>query len=240
VDGDVVQGIELESGEKVLSRCVLSNLARRATLLDLAPTAGAGFAETQRLMRFAPHTAEAHVTLLLDATPDLCGMPANARAVIAERLDGWLDIDSSARQGHLPDELMMDLVVPTAIDPELAPSGLHVLSVTVRGLPAVPQEGWSALSARLAERVVNTLEHHMRNLRAHITDIHFGLPDESAPDAEFCVGRILSPYHARIATPLGGLFLCGSAAEPMDAVSGRAGRLAAGMAHRWLSQEVSP
>ncbi len=240
LDGDTLEGVELESGEKVLSRCVLSSLSRRATLLDLAPTASAGFAETQRLMRRAPHTAEAPITLLLDAAPDMGGMPANARGVIAERLDGWLDIDASARQGQLPEELMMEVMVPTAIEPELASPGQHVLRVTVRGLPSAPEGGWATLSQRLAERVVSTLERRMRNLRAHITDIHFGLPDESAQDAEFCVGRILSPYHARIATPLDGLFLCGSAAEPMDAVSGRAGRLAAGMAHRWLSQEVSP
>ncbi len=240
VDGDAVQGVELDSGERVASRCVLSSLSRRATLLDLAPTASAGFAETQRLIRSAPHTAEAHITLLLDESPALCGMPANARTVIAERLDVWLDIDSSAHQGLLPDELMMEVVVPTAIEPDLAPPGQHALSVTVRGLPAVPQEGWAALSARLAEPVVNTLERHMRSLRAHITGIHFGLPDQIARDAEFSVSRALSPYHARIVTPVNGLFLCGSSAEPMDAVSGRAGRLAAEMAHTWLSPEVAP
>lgn len=240
LDGAVVQGVELESGEKILSRCVLSSLSRRATLLDLAPAAAAGFAETQRLMRCVPHTGEAHVTFLLDAAPDLGGMPANARAVIAERLECWLDIDASARQGLLPDELMMEVVVPTAIESDLAPPGQHVLSIRVRGLPAVPAEGWSALSARLAKRVVCVLERRIRNLRAHITGIHFGPPDECMRDIDFSVSRILSPYRARIATPLSGLFLCGSAAEPMDAVSGRAGRLAAGLAQRWLSPEVSP
>ena len=234
LDGAEVQGVELKSGEKVLSRCVLSSLSRRATLLDLAPTASAGFAETQRLMRSAPHTGEAHITLVLDAAPDLDGMPANARAVIAERLECWLDTDSSARQGQLPDELMMEVVVPTAIEPEL---GQRALSVAVRGLPTVPKEG-RPVSTQLAERVVSTLERRMRNLRAHITGIHFDLPTENRRDTGFSVSRILSSYRARIATPLNGLFLCGSAAEPMDAVSGRAGRLAAGMAHRWLSQRT--
>jgi len=240
LDGDAVQGVELESGEKVFSRCVLSSLSRRATLLDLAPTASVGFAETQRLVRSAPSTGEAHITLVLDEAPDLSGMPANARAVIAERLDCWLDTESSARQGQLPDELMMEVVIPTAMDPELAPPGQHVLSVTVCGLPVAPEERWPLLSARLAERVVSTLERRMRNLRAHLTGIYFGLPNESRRDSDFSVSRILSSYSARMATPLKGLFLCGSAAEPMDAVSGRAGRLAAGMAQRWLASEVSP
>jgi len=240
LDGDAVQGVELESGAKVLSRCVLSTLSRRATLLNLAPTASAGLAETQRLMGSAPSTGEAYITLVLDEAPDLSGMPANARAVIAERLDCWLDADSSARQGQFPDELMMEVVIPTAMDPELAPPGQHVLSVTVCGLPVAPEERWPLLSARLAERVVSTLERRKRNLRAHLTGIYFGLPNESRRDSDFSVSRILSSYPARITTPLNGLFLCGSAAEPMDAVSGRAGRLAAGMAQRWLASEVSP
>lgn len=237
LDGDAVQGVELESGKKILSRCVLSSLSRRATLLELAPTASAGLAETLRLMHLAPHTGEVQITLLLDTAPDINGVPRNARVVLAERLDGWLDIDASARKCQLSDELMMEVVVPTATESELAP-GQYALGITVRGLPSEPEEGWGMLSKRLAERVVSTLERRTRNLRADITGLHFSLPNKGMRDRDFSVSRILSPYHARIATPLDGLFLCGSAAEPMDAVSGRAGRLAAGMAHRWLSQEV--
>jgi phytoene dehydrogenase-like protein len=236
LDGNVAVGVELESGEKVLSACVLSSLARRITLLDLAPVASAGFAETRRLARSAPRLGDAHIILVLDTAPDLSGADAtSARIVIAERLESWLDTDAAAREGHLPDELLMEVVVATAIEPKLAPPGQHVVSLRVRGLPVAPERGWPALSTPLAVRVVCMLERRMKDLRSHITGIHLSTP-KNTRDADFSMNRILSPFRARIATPIDGLFLCGAAAEPMDAVSGRAGRLAAGLALAWLSR----
>ena len=44
-------GVELESGERIFARAVLSDLSRHATLLDLVPTASAGFDETIALRR---------------------------------------------------------------------------------------------------------------------------------------------------------------------------------------------
>jgi phytoene dehydrogenase-like protein len=240
LDGNQAVGVELESGERVLCRSVLSSLSRRATLLDLAPVASAGFAETQRLTHFAPMLGDAHIALVLDKAPDLGDLVATTRIVTAERLDTWLEIDSAARDRRLPDELTMEVVVVTGIEPDLAPAGQHVLSVRIPGLPVAPAQGWPALATQLAERVVGMLERRMKNLRSHIIGIHLGLPNERVQSAGFSVGRLLSPYGTRIATPIDGLFLCGAAAEPVDAISGRGGRLAAGLAHAWLSRETLP
>ena len=38
---------------------------------------------------------------------------------------------------------------------------------------------------------------------------------------------MLSDWRTRLRTPVAGLMLCGAAAEPMPAISGRAGRIAA-------------
>jgi phytoene dehydrogenase-like protein len=219
---------------------VLSSLSRRATLLGLAPAASAGFAETQRLARSTPYRGEAHIILALDAMPDLGAIPVSARIVMTEQLESWINIDAAAREGCLPDELMLEVVVPTVVDPGLATAGQHVLSIRLCGLPVAPEGGWPGLSTRLAERVVCVLERRIRNLRAHIVGIHMTLPDENMRDAGFSVRRVLQPYSTRIATPIDGLFLCGEAAEPMDSVSGRAGRLAAGMAQAWLARERRP
>src|SRR5262249_10325329 len=124
--------------------------------------------------------------------------------------------------------------------PELAPPGQHVLSVRICGLPIAPEGGWPALSAELAERAVSALEHRIRNLRCHIIGIHMTLPDSGVRDVQFSVQRVLQPFQERIATAIGGLFLCGAAAEPVDAVSGRAGRLSAGMAQAWLARAGAP
>jgi phytoene dehydrogenase-like protein len=228
---DTVAGVVLNTGEEIPARTVLSSLSRRMTLLDLAPTASAGFAETQRLERAGALTGEASILFLLTAAPAF-NVP-NARFLIVDRLESYFAADRSARAKRLPEELLIEAVVPTIADPALAP-GKHILSVRVPGLPLAPEGGWPALSTALVERVTAALERHASHLREHIIGLDLRLPHEEEP---FCGERLAMSYEARIHTPIEGLFLCGMAAEPMNAISGRAGRLAAGIANAWLARK---
>jgi phytoene dehydrogenase-like protein len=229
-------GVELESGERIFARTVISGLSRHATLLDLVPTASAGFDETIALRRALPRMGDAAITFLLNAAPALGGRdaPQNARFIIADRLESFANADIAIREAQLPDELLIEAVLPTAIDPSLAPPGQHLLSVRVRNLPLAPKEGWPALSAKLAVRVVAALEPHAAHLRERIVGLDLRRPAETG---EVCGRCLLSSYAQRIGTPIDGLFLCGGDAEPMDGISGRAGRIAAGIANRFLARE---
>jgi len=182
LDGDAVAGIELDSGETLFAPAVLSSLSRRETLLDLAPTASAGFAQTQKLMRAAPAQKETTAVFTLNAEPALA--PSGARFVVAEG------------------ETALEAVVAACALP-----GQHVLSVRVKGLAPV-------------DAIVAQLEHFVPLLRGRIVGTQAGERDVAQT-------RLLESARTRIATPIRGLFLCGRGAEPMDALSGRAGRLAA-------------
>jgi phytoene dehydrogenase-like protein len=85
--------------------------------------------------------------------------------------------------------------------------------------------------------VTAALERHTPHLRERIVGLDLRLPQEEEP---FSATRLAASYVERIGTPIGGLFLCGTGAEPMNAASGRAGRLAAGIAQAWLAQEKRP
>ncbi|HEX4295040.1 MAG TPA: FAD-dependent oxidoreductase [Rhizomicrobium sp.] len=182
LDGDAVAGAELDSGETIFAPAVLSSLSRRETLLDLAPAASAGFAQTQKLMRAAPAQKETTAVFTLNAEPALA--PSGARFVVAEG------------------ETALEAVVAACALP-----GQHVLSVRVKGLAPV-------------DAIVAQLEHFIPLLRGRIVGIQTGERDVAQT-------RLLESARTRIATPIRGLFLCGRGAEPMDALSGRAGRLAA-------------
>jgi phytoene dehydrogenase-like protein len=182
LDGDAVAGVELDSGETIFAPAVLSSLSRRETLLDLAPAASAGFAQTHKLMRTAPAQKETLVVFTLNAEPALA--PAGARFVVAE---GEPALEAAVAASALP--------------------GQHVLSVRAKGLASV-----DAITAQL--------ERFIPLLRGRIVGTQTGERDVAQT-------RLLESARTRIATPIRGLFLCGSGAEPMDALSGRAGRLAA-------------
>jgi len=232
VADNAVAGVALDSGEEIFASAVLSSLSRRTTLLDLAPTSSAGLAETQRLKRSAPQTGEASILFLLNTA--LVFHALNARFILADRLDTYAAGGTAVRDGRLPEELLIEAAVPTAADPSLAPTGQHLLSVRVPGLPLTPEGGWPALSAKLVERVTAALERHAPHLRERIVGLDLRLPRKAEP---FSAVRLASSYADRVSTPVEGLFLCGVCAEPMNAVSGRAGRLAAGIAQAWLARE---
>jgi phytoene dehydrogenase-like protein len=219
-------GVVLESGENISAPVVLSALSRRATLLDLAPTASAGIAGTISLT--APRTAHAIVLLSLNAPPQFRGpaMPSASRFVFTDRLETYAAANAAARAGRIPDELVMEAMLPSD-----AP-GQNSLRIVVRNLPAAPREGWDALRPLLLDKVVAVLESHAPGLKANIAARDLRIVADSDPtDA----ARLLAPGAARTHTPIDGLFLCGAASEPADAVSGRGARFAAAEAIRFLA-----
>jgi phytoene dehydrogenase-like protein len=237
--GNEIAGVELDSSEQLFAPVVLSTLSRHETLVRLAPTASAGFGETLKLRDSQSSLASVSVVFQLNAAPMLGGsdVPQMGRFIVADRLESYAATADSARGHRLPDEIVMEAVVPTAADPALAPPGQHLLYVRVPALPMNPKGGWTAMSAKLVERIVATLQKHSPQLRARIVGIDLYLPDSSAAASTFSSGRLLSRYGQRIRTPIAGLFLSGSAAEPMDVVSGRAARIAAAHANAYLARK---
>lgn len=187
LDGNAAAGVELDGGETIYARKVVSSLSRRDTLLALAPTASAGFDETARLAH-AANPVETEIVFTLNAAPEF-PFPSPARFAIAEG------------------EPALEAVVFASAQP-----GQYGLFVRAKG-------------AVTADQAIAQLERHTPHLRARIVDRDVRSRHPGPP-------QLLTSARQRIATPVEGLFLCGGAAEPLDAVSGRAARLAAAMAVR--------
>jgi phytoene dehydrogenase-like protein len=228
VEGDAVRRVVLASGETIAATTVLSSLSRRQTLLGLVPPGIAGFAAARRLAG-APQTGEGKLVLALGAVPPVFRQPG--RIVIAERLDNAVFADSEARAGRLPPDLLLELVVR-----ETGGSPPVLLSVLVRPLPVVPAEGWKNFSLRMAAAVLKSLECHAPGLTRQIAGIAM-VPPRASDTLD--AAHMLASWRQRIATPVRGLFLCGDAAEPVPLLSGRAARIAAGLAMQQM-KEVRP
>jgi phytoene dehydrogenase-like protein len=237
VDDGRVAGVTLAPGETLAAGLVLSSLSRRYTLCELAPAGVAGIETSAALIRRVPRIGQAKVVLALSAPPAFSGIavPMQARFILADRLETYAAACSAAQAGRLPGELAIEFVVPSAADPALAPPGQHIVSALIRPVPAL-MDG-DTMKAQLAAKVVAALEAHSAGLARYVvaaqvltpTDVadRYGMSDETGG-----AGRLLSNWNTRVMTPINGLFLCGAAAEPASAVSGRAGRIAAGFALR--------
>jgi phytoene dehydrogenase-like protein len=138
---------------------------------------------------------------------------APARLVLAERPDIFADAHEAARRGRLPAELPMELVAA-------APDKI---AVTLRPVPAhLNQEG----KLQLAARAVRALGRHVPGTASLVSGLRFSV---SAPERAGLT-QLLSPSLARVQTKIGGLYLCGTEAEPVPSLSGRAARIAVALA----------
>ena len=237
-DGDgAATGIALASGEEIAAPLVLSSLPRRTTLSLVDPLGAVGLAAAAALARAASGTQMARVTLALDGEPVIAGsaVPRNARFVVAERLESLTAAHAAARTGLLPEELTMEVTIPSASDATLAPEGRHLLSALVGPLPRDIDGGWRKAKPLLAAKVVAALSHHFTGLAGRLVgadvltpqDVRETYGAEDAFGGPVDVARLLAGWHARVETPVRGLLVCGAAADPVGSVSGRGGRMAA-------------
>ncbi|HXJ00243.1 MAG TPA: NAD(P)/FAD-dependent oxidoreductase [Micropepsaceae bacterium] len=236
-------GVTLADGEMIPAKAVLSSLDARKTLLDLVPVGSVGFG-TAASMPEPERIGTVQIMLALTGPPPIAGLGAGdlgGRVVIAGRPETASEAKGAALNGRMPEEFAIEATVPTAADAALAPAGCHVLSALLPYMPIVVAEGWDACRAILRKRVLATLESFAPGLKDRLVADCMVVPGDGKHDmADFrsSFWHMLASYEARIRTPIAGLYLCGRTSEPVNAVCGRAGRIAAGLVFMGSSHQT--
>jgi len=232
LDGDRVAGVRIQAEETCFAPIVLSAVPRPQMFSKLLPRGVFGIARQSAAMRQMPLLGEARVLVTLRSAPSFGGVavPGASRFVLAEKPEMHASAEMAARAGRLGDELPIAVVIPTLSDASLAPPGQHILSALVLPVPRYPVEGWPALKAGLAARIVGVMERLAPGLSRAISNIEILSPEDIDDGYPVTVPHILSNTVQRVETPIAGLFLCGADAEPVPAISGRAARFAASLA----------
>jgi phytoene dehydrogenase-like protein len=230
-------GVRLAGGEELGAAIVISGIGARRTLAELVPPAALPFGLAARLAE-SPRVASARLLLALDGTPPFAGvapLDLQGRLILAARPESGAEAKSAALVGALPTEPVLELTIPTLAEATLDGPDRHALSVRIPYVPYAPDGGWGKQREVLKKRVMASLESYAPGLSDRVTAALLLTPEDlrtlfGAEESGTSVRRLLLPYAARIRTPLKGLYLCGSDAEPFDVISGRAGRLAASIA----------
>jgi phytoene dehydrogenase-like protein len=228
-------GVILAGGGMIHAKAVLSSLDSRKTLLDLMEPCSIGFGTATSVPEPAK-IATAQIMMALKGPPPFAGLEQDnfgARLVIAARPDIALEAKGAALNDALSKEWAIEVTIPTVADPALAPAGCHVLSALLPYMPASVAGGWEVPRMVLHKQIVATLEVFAPGLKNRLLACRVVTPGDENQNLGGMPGicsrpsSLLVSYEARIRTPVAGLYLCGGAAEPVNAVSGRAGRLAA-------------
>jgi phytoene dehydrogenase-like protein len=239
-----VRGVVLESGEEIAARVVVSNADPKRTFLGLVGEGDLSEEFRRAVAGIKMDGPCAKVNLVLSEEPRVTGMPkafrTSERALFtlvpslefAERCYGI------ARAGELPEELWVDCVVASNVDPSLAPEGRHVMTCFVQYVPYRLSRGtWDENRELLGDRVVRKIGEYAPNVpgsvlaRQVLTPLDleriYGLTEGNIFHGDLSLEQLffLRPVagFARYRTPIAGLYLCGAGAHPGGGVTGAPG-----------------
>ena len=161
----------------------------------------------------------------------------------AQDLDAIEAAYEDAHGGRVSERPVIELTLPSVVDPTLAAEGRHVGSIFAQYAPVRPKDDpeWPALRDQMRDRALaacdeaapgfSDLVEHVEVLAAPDLEETFGLTGGNIFHGAMSPDRLLFmrplPGWARHRTPLAGLFLCGSGTHPGGGVMGAPGRNAA-------------
>jgi phytoene dehydrogenase-like protein len=247
--GDAVTGVVTDSGDEVTGRVTLSSLDPHQTFVRLMEPGVLDPSFLEEVDRYRYRGSSGKVNLALDGLPDFTCLPGagdHLRGAISfsPSIDYMEQAYDDAKSGRFSRRPYIDMVIPTLVDPSMAPPGKHVMSCFVQYAPYRLADGAEWDDARrdaFGETVIDTIEERAPNIRRLILhaqvltpkDIEdrFGLSEGNIFQGELSLEQLFFnrpvPGWARYRTPLRNLWMCGAATHPGGGIMGASGRLAA-------------
>ena len=247
IAGARAEGVVLENGEELRAPIVVSGADPRRTFLGLVGEKHlpADFGEALRRYKF--RGASGKVNLALAEAPNFTCLPG-----VGPHLRGAISISPSveylerayddAKYGEVSRRPYLDIVIPSMLDPSMAPPGKHVMSIFVQYAPYQVNGGWTdARREALGDAVIDTLAQYAPNIKPALlhrqvltpADIEriVGLSEGNIFQGELALQQMFFlrpvPGWAKYKTPLTGLYQCGAGTHPGGGVMGASGRNAA-------------
>jgi phytoene dehydrogenase-like protein len=242
------RGVVLDDGEEISARVVVSNADPKRTFLGLIEPSALPEEFRRAIAGIKMDGPCAKVNLVLSEEPRLTAMPKDftrpqrSLFTLVPSLEFAERCYGIARQGEIPEELWVDCVVATNVDPSLAPEGRHVMTCFVQYVPYRLREGtWDENREILGDRVVRKIGEYAPNVpgavvaRQVLTPLDlertYGLTEGNIFHGDLSLEQLffLRPVSgwSRYRTPVEGLYLCGAGAHPGGGVTGAPGHNAA-------------
>lgn len=238
VRDDRVVGVVLASGEEIDVATVVSSADPRRTFTSLldAGDLDPEFLHAVDCIRMRGPQVRVH--LALGSLP----RDASASMVVAPTMSYVEQAYDAAKHGRIAERPWLRMSVPTLDDASLAPAGKHVMTVHAQYAAYEQRDGWN-LERRVAlgESIVRLAAQHLPGLSGVLlhTDVltppcieeRYGATEGSLLHGELTLDQFLFARpvasNSRYASPIDGLWLCGSGTHPGAGTAGASGRLAA-------------
>jgi len=242
-------GVVLESGEEIAAGAVLASTDVKRTFIDLLEPGTLDPAFEAEVRRFKFRGSSGKVNLAVDRLPDFTCLPGEGEHLrgaisFSPSLDYMERAYDDAKYGRFSARPYVDMIIPTLVDPTMAPPGKHVISCFVQYAPyrLDPSLGtWDDQREAFGDAVIDTIAERAPNIREVIVgrQVHtpldmeriIGLTEGNIFQGELTLEQLFFsrpvPGYARFRTPIRDLWLCGSSTHPGGGIMGANGRLAA-------------
>lgn len=240
-------GVALENGEEIDAGIIASSLDPKLTFLKLINSQHLDSGFLEQIRNYKIRGSSGKVNLALGELPNFTCLPGEGphlRGAISisptvEYLERAYD---DAKYGNFSRRPYMDVVIPSMIDPSMAPPGKHVMSIFVQYAPYdLKGRTWEEAREDFGNAVVDTLSEYAPNLKNAILhrqvlspwdmEQMFGLTEGNIFQGELSLDQLFFlrpvPGWAQYRTPIRDFYMCGSGTHPGGGVMGAPGRLAA-------------
>jgi phytoene dehydrogenase-like protein len=240
-----VTGVVLSNGEEIKARVVVSAADPKTTFLRLGDPVDLAPDFITKVRNYRSHGTIAKVNLALSMLPAFSGATPD---VLSGRIHIGPDVDylerafDHAKYGEFSSEPWLDISIPSILDPQLAPSGAHVMSMYVHVAPhTLRGMSWEAAREPLQKAIMRTLDRFAPGIERLIIAGDLITPEQLEREYGFAGGHV---FHGELALdqlltmrpilgyaqyrgPIAGLYLCSGGTHPGGFFTGASGRNAA-------------
>ncbi|MDP6685223.1 MAG: NAD(P)/FAD-dependent oxidoreductase [Candidatus Marinimicrobia bacterium] len=240
-------GVALENGDEFHAKKVISGLDPKMSFLKLVDASDLPTEFLTAIKKFRIRGSSGKVNLALDSLPNFTCLPGDG-----VHLRGAISISPSydhlerayddAKYGEFSKNPYIDIILPSVLDPDMAPPGKHVMSCFVQYAPFDIKGGWDDQKREaFGDAVINTIGQFAPNIK-DIT-IHrqvltpadlestFGLTEGNIFHGELSLQQLFSlrpaVKWANYKTPIKNYYQCGSGTHPGGGITGSPGEMAA-------------
>lgn len=241
-------GIVLASGEEIEAKAIISGTDPKRTFLKLPEPVHLAPSFLQKMHNYRSNGIVARVLLALGALPSFHALQNRPEAecveALASRIHIGPEIDylersfDASKYGEFSRAPYLEVMVPSLLDPSLAPAGMHVMTVHMQYAPYKLKNGdWPSQRDALADTVIKTLAEYAPDLPSKILarrvitpldlESEYGLTGGHISHGELALDQLFTMRpllgYARYSTPIRGLFLCGPGTHPGVGLAGVSG-----------------
>ena len=240
-------GVALENGDEYHSDIVISGLDPKQSFLNLVSENELPNEFVKDIKNFRIRGSSGKVNLALDGLPDFKCLPGDGHHLrgaisISPSYDHLENAYDDAKYGDFSKKPFMDIILPSVLDPEMAPPGKHVMSCFVQYAPYSIKGGWNDSKRQaFGDAVINTLAEYAPNIKDIIlhrqvltpADLEstFGLTEGNIFHGELTIQQLFSLrpaiQWADYTTPIKNYYQCGSGTHPGGGITGSPGEMAA-------------